>query len=186
MPKIINQTTEESALYRETLKLVKRANQRLLRMERATGEKGTFAAKQLYDYLDNENIKGITKGGRISLKKSHTPNQIKVIQKATRDYLKQETSTVRGAKKYTKKLNKKSPKPLSMSQASDIFQVRYNYYWIFEYMTPSEFYILVNTAKEENWSREKFIDELGKYITEVPDADMKEKIGQIYDYFMEE
>lgn len=186
MPKIINQTPEESALYRETLKLIKRANQRLLRMERATGEKGTFTAKQLYDYLDNEDIKGITKGGRISLKKSHTPNQIRVIQKATRDYLKQETSTVRGAKKYTKKLNEKSSKPLSMSQASVIFQTRYNYYWIFEYMTPSEFWMLVKTARENYWSKEKFIDELEKYITEVPDEDLKEKLELIYDYVMEE
>ena len=61
MAKIINQTPEESALYRDVLKLVKRANQRLLRIERLTGAKETFASKQLYDYLDSSVLNAKTK-----------------------------------------------------------------------------------------------------------------------------
>ena len=41
-------TPEEQKLYNDLKKLAKRANQRLVRLERLTGEKGTFASKQLY------------------------------------------------------------------------------------------------------------------------------------------
>ena len=85
MAKRITQTPEESELYRETIALVKRANQRLLRMERATGEKGTFAAKQLYDYLGSSTVNAVTSKGRISLKKSYSVNQLKAIKKGKKD-----------------------------------------------------------------------------------------------------
>ena len=186
MAKIINQTPEESSLYRNALKLVKRANSRLLRMERATGSKGTFASKQLYDYLGSSTLNAVTSTGRISMKKSYTPNQIRAIQKATKEFLGQETSTVRGAKKYQKKVSKQAGKPLSLLQASYIFIARRNYQWIFEYMTPSEFWRFVSVAKENGWNRETFIDELSNYITNIPDEDLKARIGLIYDYVMED
>jgi hypothetical protein len=186
MAKIINQTPEESALYRDALKLVKRANSRLLRMERATGSKGTFASKQLYDYLDSSTLNAVTSTGRISMKKSYTPNQIRAIQKATKEFLGQETSTVRGAKKYQKQVSKQAGKPISLLQASDIFITRRNYQWIFEYMTESEFWTFVRVAKENGWDRETFIDELSNYITNIPDEDLRIRIGLIYDYVMED
>ena len=54
---------QEQQLFNELKKLAKRANQRLLRMERLTGEQGLFASKQLYDYLDRVN--GLTLKGRV-------------------------------------------------------------------------------------------------------------------------
>ena len=87
MAKRINQTPEESMLYRETMKLVKRANQRLVRMERLTGEKGTFASKGLYDELSSSTINAVTKKGRISLKKSYNTEQLRLIKRAAEEYL---------------------------------------------------------------------------------------------------
>lgn len=46
-------------LFNELKKLSKTANQRILRLERLTGEKETFAVKQLTDYLSTTN--GLTK-----------------------------------------------------------------------------------------------------------------------------
>lgn len=186
MSKKIVQTPEESELYRETMQLVKRANQRMLRIERLTGEKGTFASRQLYDYLGASNLKAVTEKGRISLKKSYNANQIRAIKKATEQYLQEDTSKVSGVKKYTKKLSQQAGKDLSYSQASTIYQARRNYQWIFEYMTPSEFWTFVKVAKEEGWNRETFIDQLLNYITDIPDEDLRISLGYIYDYIMEE
>ena len=47
MAKKIEMTPAEQKLYNDLKKLAKRANQRLVRLERLTGEKGTFASKQL-------------------------------------------------------------------------------------------------------------------------------------------
>ena len=126
------------------------------------------------------------KAGRISIKKTYTPNQVRAIQKATEQYLKEETSIVKGVKEYTKKASKQAGKELSYVQASDIFKVRYNYTWIYEYMTPSEFWNFVKVAKEENWNKQTFINELSDYITNIPDEDLKNRLALIYDYVMME
>ena len=56
MAKKIEMTKEQQELYSELRLLVKRANQRILRIERLVGEKGTFDVKQLYDYLSASTI----------------------------------------------------------------------------------------------------------------------------------
>ena len=91
MAKKIEQTPDEAILYRDLQKLVKRANQRLLRIERETGEKGTFASKQLYDYLGSSELNAISPTGRIRLRKSYNMNQMQAIKKATEQYLKEPT-----------------------------------------------------------------------------------------------
>ena len=184
MAKKIEQTPDEAILYRDLQKLVKRANRRLLRIERETGEKGTFASKQLYDYLDSSNLKAVTKKGRISLKKGYNVTQMQAIKKATEQYLKEPTSTVRGVRRYKEKVSKESGKPLDYNQANTIFQARKNYTWIYDYLTPSEFWSIANVCREANWSVEKFIDEISSYIDEVVDKDLRFSLIQLYNYVM--
>lgn len=179
-------TSEESQLFSEVNKLVKRANQRLLRVERATGTRGTFASSELYDYLSASNLKAITSGGRISFKKSYNVNQLRAVKTATEKYLNESTSTVRGVKSYRKKVNEQAGKEVSFEQASAIFQARRNYKWIYEYMTASEFWTFAKTSKENGWTREQFINEISNYIeSEIPDEDLRVSIGFLYDYIME-
>lgn len=195
MAKKIIQTPEESELYRETMALVKRANQRLLRMERATGEKGTFAAKQLYDYLSSSNLDAITKasgkrkGGRISLKKSYSETQLRSIKKATEEYLNEETSTVRGAKKYAKKVSKQAGKPIDLTQASTIYQVRDNYQWIYEYFPGSSFWAEYgNPVKKGEMTEGRFVEEIYKYINEINgyiDESLRGDLENLYYYCLE-
>ena len=97
-------TAEESALYNELKGLVRKANQRMDRVERLTGEKYTFAAKELYDELSSSTLNALTKKkGRISLKSSYNLTQMRAIKKATEKYLDSKTSTVIGIKKTKKK-----------------------------------------------------------------------------------
>lgn len=52
----INLTPYEASLFAEMKKLSKRANQRIVRLERETGLQDSFAIKQLKDYLSSEKV----------------------------------------------------------------------------------------------------------------------------------
>ena len=52
----INLTPYEASLFAEMKKLSKRANQRIVRLERETRVKDSFAIKQLKDYLSSNAV----------------------------------------------------------------------------------------------------------------------------------
>ena len=54
------ETPTEASLFNLLKKEAKKANQRILRLERLTGQTSTFATKQLYDYLDSEKLNALT------------------------------------------------------------------------------------------------------------------------------
>ena len=204
MPRKITMTSEESALFQEVNKLVKRANQRLLRMERATGEKGSYSAKELYDRLSSDTLNAVTSGGRISMKKSYNVNQLRAIKTATEQYL-HGISTVPKAKKYTKEVSEKSGVPLDLKRASSIFQLRDNYEWIYEYYKGSDFWAEYgNPVIKKEMNQPTFLDSIFKDIKQyqgeiakmqeegedvetdilsnLTDEDLKKKIMDLYIY----
>ena len=185
MAKRIEQTPDEAILYRDLQKLVKRANQRLLRVERETGKKGTFASKQLYDYLDSSDLKAVTKEGKISLKKGYNMTQMQAIKKATEQFLANKVSTVRGLKKFKREESKRAGEDLDYDQLDTIYQARHNWSWILNYMTDSAFFTFVKTAKVAGWSVTKWVDELSMYIDEVKDEDLIFRLTELYNYFVE-
>lgn len=74
-------------LYKELQKVAKRANQRILRLERLTNIKEPFDTKELFDYLSSEPLKAVTKGGRVRVSKQMTESQLIAIIKATNEFL---------------------------------------------------------------------------------------------------
>lgn len=204
MPRKVTMTSEESALFQEVNKLVKRANQRLLRMERATGEKGSYSAKELYDRLSSDTLNAVTSGGRISMKKSYNVNQLRAIKTATEKYL-HGISTVPKARKYTKEVSEKSGVPLDLKRASSIFQLRDNYEWIYEYYKGSDFWAEYgNPVIKKEMNQPTFLDSIFKDIKQyqgelakmqeegeevetdilsnLTDEDLKKKIMDLYIY----
>lgn len=204
MSRKVTMTSEESALFQEVNKLVKRANQRLLRMERATGEKGSYSAKELYDRLSSDTLNAVTSGGRISMKKSYNVQQLRAIKTATEKYL-NGISTVPKAKKYTKEVSEKSGVPLDLKRASSIFQLRDNYEWIYEYYKGSDFWAEYgNPVIKKEMNQPTFLDSIFKDIKQyqgelakmqeegeevetdilsnLTDEDLKKKIMDLYIY----
>lgn len=202
MPRKVTMTSEESALFQEVNKLVKRANQRLLRMERATGEKGSYSAKELYDRLSSDTLNAVTSGGRISMKKSYNVQQLRAIKTATEKYL-HGISTVPKAKKYVKEVSEKSGVPLDLKGASTIFQLKENYEWIYEYYKGSDFWAEYgNPVIKKEMNEPTFVDsmfneikahqgELAKMqeegekvdpdiLANLNDEDLKKKIMDLY------
>lgn len=174
MPRKVNMTSEESALFQEVNKLVKRANQRLLRMERATGEKGSYSAKELYDRLSSDTLNAVTSGGRISMKKSYNVNQLRAIKTATEKYL-HGISTVPKAKSYAKEVSEKSGVPLDLKRASTIFQLKDNYEWIYEYYKGSDFWAEYgNPVIKKEMNQPTFLDSIFKDIKQ-QQGELKQK-----------
>ena len=97
MKKIIL-TKEQNKLFNELKKLSKRANQRILTLERTYG-KNVLAIRKLREKLDIELLDAWTKTGRIRISKRMTPEQMIGVLKATEDFIKNPLSTKRGVKR---------------------------------------------------------------------------------------
>lgn len=186
-------TKEQNALREELKKLSKRANQRILEIERLTKRKSPqFAVKELADFLSS--TKGLTKRKGKSIrasqyKKTMTETDVVGSIKALRNFLdktKTPTSTIKGIKAYTKKLSEETGKKLSYSQASKIYQASKQWTWIFEYVDESDFWKYYNTIfKPEQPSFLEFIEHLegGLWQGNIPiDEDLKEDLKAVYSY----
>lgn len=91
-------TPEEQQLFNELKKLSKRANQRIVRLERAFG-KDTWATKYLKEKLESEPVQAWTTKGRVRVNKSMTQIQMRATIKATKEFLNSSISTQRGVKR---------------------------------------------------------------------------------------
>lgn len=183
MAKNIEMTPEQASLFLELKKLSKQANQRLLRLERETGVKSGFAAKQLEDYLSSQAVKSWTKKGRVAVNKQMSVQQLEVTIKATKQFLYSPESRVAGVKQYKARTEALAGKKLSYKQLQTFYKARKHYTWIYQYLTESEFWgDIVPQAKDENWSEDRWIDELMTYIDKELDVELKQDLIDLYYY----
>ena len=103
MPKSkIELSKEQASLFNELKKLSKRANQRIVRLEREFG-KDTWATRELKDKLEVEPLQAWTRSGRVKVNKSMTETQLRATIKEVNKFLNKATSTKRGIKKARQK-----------------------------------------------------------------------------------
>lgn len=112
-------TREEQELFNELKKLSKRANQRIVRLEREFG-KDTWATKYLKEKLATEPLQAWTISGRVKANKSMTVTQMKATIKATKEFL-NSISTKRGVKK----AKQKAIKTLKTRFSTDVSDISY-------------------------------------------------------------
>ena len=120
MPSKIELTREEQELFNELKKLSKRANQRIVRLERSFG-KDTWGTKYLKTKLATEPLQAWTRSGRVRVNKSMTVSQMKATIKATKEFLNSSISTRRGIKK----AKQKAIKTLKTRFSSDVSDISY-------------------------------------------------------------
>lgn len=175
-------TSNETSLYNELKRLAKRANQRILRLERLTGKTGTFATKQLYDYLDSDVLNALTSKGRVAVRRDFDETQMKAIIKAVNIFLEND-STVKKVKKIVKEYSTQAGKELNFEMANTYYQANKGYDWIYKYIAPSDFWEISRECVKENWSEETFIDNISVYITDrTVDEILKEDLRKLYNY----
>ena len=120
MPKKKELTREEQELFNELKKLSKKANQRIVRLEREFG-KDTWATKYLKEKLATEPLQAWTVSGRVKANKSMTVTQMKATIKATKEFLNSSISTKRGIKK----AKQKAIKTLKTRFSTDVSEISY-------------------------------------------------------------
>ena len=185
MAKKIELTKEQQELFNELKTLAKRANQRLLRIERLTDQKGTFAAKQLYDYLDSSTLQALSEKGRVRVSKSFSITQMLAIKKATEKYLEDSTSQVAGVKSLVKEYTQKAGKTINFEQADTIYQTGKSYKWIIGMngLTESEFWgTWVPLARRGELEKDDWVEQLALRINVELDEYYKSKLEDIYYY----
>lgn len=174
--------SSETPLYNELKRLAKRANQRILRLERLTGITGTFATKQLYDYLESDVLNALTSKGRVAVRRDFDETQMKAIIKAVNIFLESD-STVKKVKKITKSYTEQAGKELNFKMANTYYQANKGYDWIYKYIAPSDFWEIARECVKEGWSEETFIDNISVYITDrTVDEILKEDLRKLYNY----
>ena len=175
-------SSEEKELYDELRLLIKRANQRILSIERLTEKKETFAVKQLIDYLSSSTINGVTARGRIAYRSDTTLMQKQAIKKAVEEFLNQSESTVRGIKQYTAKISKLAGKKLNYRMASTYYQVTNDLSWLYDTnLTPSIFWRDF-AGEVNNRSKESWVELVIDYKTNVTDRTLQRNLEYLYDY----
>lgn len=173
-------TRDEQQLFNDLTKLARKANQRIIRLEKETRLKAPFEVKQLYDYIDTF---AITKSGRAKISKTMSEKEMKIEAKALKDFLGKSLSTVKGVKKYKSSLEKEIGKKLTYGQAQTIYTSGKHYSWIYEYIPKSEFWgYWVKIANAEDWSQKKWINEILERIQRTVDEELKQDLVALYIY----
>lgn len=192
MPKKIELNSEQQKLFNELKRLSKRANQRILRLEREFG-KETWATKKLRDRLEAEPIQAWSKTGRIKVNKRMTTTQMKATIKATQQFLNSKTSTKRGIKQVKKTTIKQLAKSLGTEEedltdeeAEALYNMLSDDYIndILKYIPASNFWALIEDAKEAGDSQDSFISRISDYIEFGNDVDMRNKLIIIYEKYV--
>lgn len=177
-------------LYEEVRKLVKRANQRLVRLERNFGI-NSWGSKKLRNELDIETLNAWTSSNRIRFNKKMTETQLNAIKKATQSFLSSKTSRVKGVKQLQKKqiegLRRSLSSPDLIVSVEDT-ETLYNFFGedyatdITSKLPGSDVIALMLEAKQTPQYRRRkyFFEQIENYIEFGNDVDMKRKLGKLY------
>lgn len=165
MARKIEMTTEQARLYTELKKLSKRANQRIVRLEREFGTEN-LAIRNLRDKLAIEPLQAWTFKGRVKVNKSMTEIQMKATIKATNQFLNSKLSTRSGIKK----AKKKAIETLRVRFSTDVkeltteeAEVLYNIFTdkdvnqITNFVQGSDAQAVTDNAREQNQSFNDFV-----------------------------
>lgn len=173
MPRVKKELTrEEQELFNELKKLSKRANQRIVRLERAFG-KDTWATKYLKEKLAVEPLQAWTLSGRVRVNKNMTVTQMKATIKATKEFLNSSISTRRGIKK----AKQKAIQTLKIRFSTDVSDITYKeaealtmFFEDFEvnkitnFIPGSDVLAVIEEAREQNNDYETFSSQMESII----------------------
>lgn len=173
MPRVKKELTrEEQELFNELKKLSKRANQRIVRLEREFG-KDTWATKYLKEKLATEPLQAWTLSGRVKVNKSMTVTQMQATIKFTKEFLNSSISTKSGIKK----AKQKAIKTLKTRFSTDVSEISYEeaevltHFFedkevngITNYIKGSDVLAIIEEAREKNFDYETFSNIMNGYI----------------------
>ena len=185
-------TKDRAKLMADTRKLVDQANRRLKGLNQA-GYKGTWASKKLINRIDTKLLNAWSKQGKIKINRTLTNTQLKAIQKATDQFLKSKTSTIKGIRETEDSTIKSIQATLSDEKRGLVTVEDAEFYYDmfgnddFNYFADqigaSTLWQLIDEAIENNDTETAWINRLGRYIT-LNDLDVRERAIRLYNKYI--
>lgn len=169
------------------------------RFERKTKEKqiisyttGTWASKKLMNRLDSATMNA-WQNGRVKINKNMTMTQLKAVQKATGQFLKSKTSSIKGIESTKKETIKSIKESLSDDMESKVTDEDAEFYYDmlgeddFDFFADkigaSTLWTLIDEAITSNASESGWINILSRYIM-LDDIDIKAKAINLYNKYI--
>ena len=170
--------------YEDLQKIVKKANQRLKRIQNYTGREVSWTGKQLQSKLDNGKLEAWNEKDLIKISRDMSEIQMARVYKATENFLNSQTSTIRGIKKNIENTKKgfESNLNISESEAEALYQSFEDDLtkWALRYIDSSLYFGIIEEAKENNYSFKRFQDRFVEASNLQIDLDVQEKLKEIY------
>lgn len=181
--------------YKELVKRVKIANQRIRRIQERYGD-NAWAVRNLTDKLDNKLINAISPySGEIRIRKNMNQAQLNAIRKATNDFLdKSKTSTLVGIRRAKENVLQGLRASLSDDTIQLSDQEMQSLFRIVEdddikttvdFIGASTLWRLMINAKEKNMNENDWFNLLKDYNINGNDLDIKNDLSRIFnDYIL--
>lgn len=178
---------QKQVLYNEVRRQVNKANQRLNTLERRV-KRGTWAAKKLKTKLDTRLLKAYSKSGRIKINPNMTTSQLIAIQKATRNFLNSETSTIAGIERVKEQTIYSLYQTFDIEKSDLTINDYANIYDLFgekefsdlsNYIKSSDIIVLITDCIDNKWDEDTFVKNL-ESLRQNPDVDIRSKAISLY------
>ncbi len=180
-------------------KKIKEVNRRISLIEKKFGT-DKWAVKKLKTKLSIPEIRGLDRKGRVKRVSGKDAMKIKAVNKALDLFLKAKTSTVAGIRD-TINRSKKTIKELLVDDTDinieeidenidnlddEDVETFYDFYeeedfkWLINYIDPSELMVIIQVARSENWTENRWLNELNNYIEYGNDKDIIRRLKRLY------
>ena len=186
-------TPEQQQLHNELKLLVKRANQRLVRLEREFGV-DSWATKKLKSRLSTEKLRAFSVNNRILLNKSMSITQLRAVKKATEQFLNSKTSTIKGIKSIKKETIKSLKETfeneneviLEDDEIESLYSILEDndYNSISSFLPPSDIWVIINEARTEHYNQDTFLNKVEKYIDFGNDITVRNNLISLYNKYV--
>ena len=176
-------TNEE---YIDLYKMIRKANNRLARLERYSGKSISWAGKKLQAKIDNDKIGAWTTNDMIQISKDMSDLQLQRVKRATEEFLGSKASTITGVKEIARKTKKSLGLNLSVSkdEVESLYQMlsddTFKYIKEHSNAESSEVWALVEETKERRLSSTTFLKRMYEIAEVQPDTEMTDHINALY------
>lgn len=182
-------------------KLIKRANQKIFRIEKRYG-KDRWAVKKLKSNLDNDLLNAWTEKGRIRIPKNASEDDLEKIKLITEKFVTKEQSSLRSIAKIeartkeairnktslSSKPNEQIVNKLSNEDVELIYDALDddNIQWLMdEARIGSDVWVFIAEAKDKRETKDQFVDRVSLYIKRTNDLEVKERLESIFSDFVD-
>lgn len=178
---------------------LERVNRKLNTLAKS-GQYGSYASKRLINVLSEDErvvIKKSRRGRRqviIQGVKVLSQNQSRYYAKTLREFRTAKTSTPLGIRETRRKAEEKIKQSLggalsrkiTNKDLDDFYKLvtDADYRKIYEYITPSELEVIIDTAKRNAYDEDQFKDLLFSYISKEPDEELRQIARRLYIKFV--